>query len=249
MTAESICQMCGTRLHRNAEGQRICEGCYLDEIRGHHVDLDSDTYLLFCEALGAALDLREHETGQHSKRVACHTLVLAQHSAYDTAQLKQIYWGALLHDLGKIGIPDQILLKHGRLTNEEWEVMRQHPQRGYGILVTLPFLEKAAQIVLCHEERFDGSGYPRGLRGDAIPWSARLFSIIDTLDAITSDRPYRVGMPFERARDEIVAMAGTQFDPAAVDLFLQEEPTLREMVTQKCFRTPDYLAAHAFRSI
>jgi len=186
---------------------------------------------LLVESLTAALDMREHETGMHSKRVACHTLVLARHCYSDPVLLKQVYWGSLLHDVGKIGVPDAILLKPGQLTETEWEIMRRHPEAGYDLLAPIPFFEAAANIILCHEERFDGSGYPRGLRGDAIPLAARLFAIIDTLDAMTSDRPYRQGLDFDSAKNEIVKMFGSQFDPVADEIFVAEEERLREMVS------------------
>lgn len=186
------------------------------------------------EALAAALDTREHETGEHSKRVACHTLVLARRFIRDAERLRQIYWGALLHDLGKIGIPDAVLLKPGPLNADEQALMRLHPEKGYAILKGVPYMREAAEIVLAHEERFDGSGYPRGLAGTAIPFGARLFAVIDTLDAMASDRPYRRGLPFDAAKAEITRLAGAQFDPAAVDAFLAEEQVLREMVELKC---------------
>jgi len=186
------------------------------------------------EALAAALDARERETGEHSKRVACHTLVLARRFTRDAEELHQVYWGALLHDIGKIGIPDAILLKQGALSAEEWRVMRTHPEIGHRILAGVPFLAQAAEIVLTHEERFDGTGYPRRLAGSAIPLWSRLFAVIDTLDAMTSDRVYRKGLSFDAARSEILAQAGRQFDPVAVDAFRAEEATLREMVSAKC---------------
>lgn len=188
----------------------------------------------FAEALAAALDARERETGAHSKRVACHTLVLARRFTRDAEQLRQVYYGALLHDLGKIGIPDAILLKQGSLTDAEWVEMRRHPEIGHAILASVPSLAAAAQIVLTHEERFDGTGYPRGLAGEAIPLWSRLFAVIDTLDAMTSDRPYRKGLPFDAALSEIRSQAGSQFDPAAVAAFVAEEAVLREMVAAKC---------------
>lgn len=193
----------------------------------------------FAEAMAEALDLREHETGAHSKRVACHTLVLARRFTQDAEHLRQIYWGALLHDIGKIGIADAILLKQGALDEAEWREMRTHPEKGHRIVAQVPGMKLAAEIVLSHEERFDGSGYPRGLRGEQICLGARLFAVIDTLDAITSDRPYRQAGSFEQARDEIVRMSGTQFDPLAVQSFLAEETTLREMVAAKCMRPHD----------
>ncbi|TAK88044.1 MAG: HD domain-containing protein [Betaproteobacteria bacterium] len=167
------------------------------------MDLSAD---VFAETLVAALDTREHETGEHSKRVACHTLVLARRFTADSERLRQIYWGSLLHDLGKIGIPDAVLLKPGPLAADERALMRAHPEKGYAILKNVPSMREAAEIVLAHEERFDGSGYPRGLRG----------------------------LPFDAAKAEIVRLAGTQFDPAAVEAFLAEEPVLREMVAAKC---------------
>lgn len=118
----------------------------------------------FAEAMVDALDMREHETGNHSRRVACHTLVLARHFIVDPQQLRQVYWGALLHDIGKIGVPEAILLKVGTLNEAEWEVMRTHPEKGHRIVAQLPGMTDAAEIVLSHEERLDGSGYPRRLR-------------------------------------------------------------------------------------
>jgi HD-GYP domain-containing protein (c-di-GMP phosphodiesterase class II) len=195
-------------------------------------------YLALAEALAAALDAREHETGLHSQRVACHTQVLARRFTQDARQLRQIYWGALLHDLGKIGIPDTILLKQVPLTEDEWRVMRTHPEIGHRILASVPFMAEAAEIVLSHEERFDGSGYPHGLAAEAIPLAARLFAVIDTLDAMTSDRPYRKGLSFDAAKEEILRLAGTRFDPAAVAAFIAEEASLRQMVEIKCREAP-----------
>lgn len=193
----------------------------------------------FAEALAEALDIREHETGSHSKRVACHTLVLARRFTADPHQLRQIYWGSLLHDVGKIGVSDAVLLKQGALNEDEWQEMRTHPEKGYRIVSQIPGMAEAAEIVFSHEERFDGSGYPRKLRGEQICLGARLFALIDTLDAITSDRPYRKANSFEQARDEIARMSGTQFDPVAVQVFLAEESTLREMVETKCMQPHD----------
>ena len=193
----------------------------------------------FAEALVEALDIREHETGEHSKRVACHTLVLARRLIADTDQLRQIYWGSLLHDIGKIGIPDAILLKQGALNEVEWQEMRTHPEKGYRIVSQIPGMEQAAEIVLSHEERFDGTGYPRGLKGEQLSLGTRLFAVIDTLDAMTSDRSYRKALSFDQARAEIVSMSGTQFDPMAVQAFLAEETALREMVASKCMLSHD----------
>ncbi|OGS90087.1 MAG: response regulator [Gallionellales bacterium GWA2_59_43] len=152
--------------------------------------------------------------------------------------MHQIYWGALLHDIGKIGVADAILLKQGPLNKDEWQEMRTHPEKGYRIVSQIPGMEEAGEIVLSHEERFDGSGYPRGLKGEQIGLGARLFAVIDTLDAMTSDRSYRKALSFDQARAEIVSMSGTQFDPVAVQAFLTEETTLREMVVAKCMMSP-----------
>ncbi len=210
-----------------------CESCFLSNAAGGTTS--SLTLDAFAEALVSTLDAREHETGLHSKRVACHTLELARRAhSTDTETLRQIYWGALLHDLGKIGIPDSILLKQGPLNENEWVEMRTHCEKGYAIVSQMPGMQRAAEIVLNHEERFDGSGYPRGLAGNAIPWGARLFAVTDTLDAITSDRPYRKALSFETAKRELIDKSGSQFDPAAIDLFLAVEPVMREMVALKC---------------
>lgn len=198
----------------------------------------------FAEALAEALDVREHETGLHSKRVACHTLILARRFTTDPSQLRQIYWGALLHDIGKIGVSDDVLLKQGPLDENEWLEMRTHPEKGYRIVSKIPGMVEAAEIVLSHEERFDGGGYPRGLRGEQICLGARLFAVIDTLDAITSKRPYRDASSFEQARDEIVRMSAIQFDPVAVQAFLAEEKPLREMVEAKCMESSDSAISH-----
>jgi len=233
-----LCGHCGKSIlaepYQRAGSECRCENCFLDSRRSDvDPNIDAERHAL-AEALAAALDLRERETGLHSKRVACHTLVLAKRFTIDRDALRQIYWGALLHDIGKIGIPDAILLKPAALTVAEEEVMRTHPRKGQAILAGVPFLKDAAQIVLNHEERFDGSGYPRGLAGEAIPFGARLFSVIDTLDAMTSDRPYRRRLPFDAAKAEIVRLAGRHYDPAAVDAFLGEGGVLREMVAVKC---------------
>jgi len=218
-----------------------CEGCYLGEMSAQNNQHATDeAYLALAESLAAALDAREHETGLHSKRVACHTLVLARQLTDDRDSLKQVYWGALLHDIGKIAIPDVILLKQGKLTHDEWQVMRTHPQRGYDIVAAIPFMQQAAQIILHHEERYDGKGYPAALSGEDIPWGARLFAVIDTLDAMTNDRVYRKAMSFDDAKEEIIKLSGQQFDPQAVTAFLAEEKTLKEMVEMKCFLEPDF---------
>ena len=232
----AACSECGAVSHDRQYARlgdaHTCERCLL-AARKHRGGLDGDRYELFVEALAEAMDLREHETGLHSKRVATHTLLLATHHYKRAEELHEVYWGSLLHDIGKIGVPDAILLKPGPLTDDEWSVMRQHPRYGHAILQKLPFLTMASDLVLCHEERFDGTGYPNHLKGDAIPLPARLFAVIDTLDAMTFDRPYRKALPFDTAKAEIVRMSGSQFDPLAVESFLREEAALREMATME----------------
>jgi cyclic di-GMP phosphodiesterase len=188
-------------------------------------DLES-TYSETLWSLVAALDAREHETSDHSQRVVRYTFALARRIGIPEADLPAIGRGALLHDIGKIGVPDAILLKPSRLTEGEWTEMRKHPQIGFDILKSISFLGASAELVLCHQERFDGRGYPRGLSAEDIPIGARVFSIADTFDAMTTDRPYRKGLPREVARAEIARWSGTQFDPRCADAFLsmtQEE--------------------------
>jgi cyclic di-GMP phosphodiesterase len=186
--------------------------------------------------LVAALDAREHETSDHSQRVVRYTLAIADRMDVPAALRPDIARGALLHDIGKIGVPDAILLKPGKLTAEEWAEMRRHPQTGFKMLESIPFLAVPSEIVLTHQERWDGGGYPRGLVGEAIPLGARIFAIADTLDAITSDRPYRKGSPIEAAREEIRRFSGIQFDPRCVDAFLSLEPRLLDSLRRPSAR-------------
>jgi putative nucleotidyltransferase with HDIG domain len=178
------------------------------------------SYDITLEAMGDALDLRDEETEGHSKRVTAYTIALARAMGLDPDELRVIARGAFLHDIGKIATPDNILLKPGRLNAEEMSIMREHCERGYEMVRKIPFLREAAEIVYAHQERFDGSGYPRGLRAKEIPLGARIFAIADTLDAMTSDRPYRKGTTFAIASEEIARCSGGQFDPQIVELFL-----------------------------
>src|SRR5438132_2012229 len=171
-------------------------------------------------ALVNALDAREHESSDQSQRVVRYTLAIARRMGIAGDDLDQIGRGALLHDIGKIGVPDSILLKAGPLTPAEWIEMRKHPEIGHQILQSIGFLNLAAEIVLSHQERWDGGGYPRRLKGSDIALGARIFALADTLDAMTSDRPYRRGVSYDEARAEIARCSGTQFDPACVEAFL-----------------------------
>jgi putative nucleotidyltransferase with HDIG domain len=179
------------------------------------------SYDVTLEALGDALDLKDSETEGHSKRVTAYTIALARAMGIEPVQIKVIARGAFLHDIGKMAIPDEILLKPNKLTAKEQEVMREHCARGYRMLRKIPYLSDAAEIVYTHQEHYDGSGYPNQLKGSQIPIGARIFALADALDAITSDRPYRKGRSFEAARAEILRCAGSQFDPEAVDAFLK----------------------------
>jgi putative nucleotidyltransferase with HDIG domain len=178
------------------------------------------TYQTTLLALVRALDAREHETSDHSQRVVKYTEAIAERLSLRGPELEEIGRGALLHDIGKIGVPDAVLLKPAKLTQDEWKEMRRHPDIGYDMIRSIEFLNTPAAIVLSHQERFDGRCYPRGLRGERIHIGARIFAVAATLDAMTSDRPYRKGTTFENAVDEIDRCAGSQFDPEVVRAFL-----------------------------
>ncbi|HUK17546.1 MAG TPA: HD domain-containing phosphohydrolase [Bryobacteraceae bacterium] len=178
------------------------------------------SYDITLEALGDALDLKDAETEGHSKRVTAFTIAIAKHMGISGTQLRVIARGAFLHDIGKMAIPDAILRKPGALNPEEVAIMREHAYRGYQMLRKIPFLADASEIVYAHQERYDGTGYPRALKGDQIPLGARIFSVADTLDAITSDRPYRPAQTLGAAREEIHRWSGRQFDPQVVETFL-----------------------------
>jgi response regulator RpfG family c-di-GMP phosphodiesterase len=179
-----------------------------------------DTYRSTLEALGSAIDTRDVGTHAHSRRVRGYSLVIARAHGVPEARLRDLEHGVLLHDIGKIGIPDAILLKPGPLTPAEWAIMRRHPEIGRQVIEKIPFLRGAVPIVYHHHERWDGTGYPLGLRGEAIPLGARIFAVADALDAMTFDRPYSRATSLEAARDEIRRCAGTHFDPFVVDTFL-----------------------------
>jgi response regulator RpfG family c-di-GMP phosphodiesterase len=171
--------------------------------------------------LVSALDLRDSETQWHSRRVGLYARRLAEELGVRGRDLDDIERGAMLHDIGKIGVRDAVLLKPGPLNEEEWQEMRRHPALGYDILSDIKFLERARLIPLHHQERWDGSGYPGGLKGADICLGARIFAVVDTYDAITSNRPYRAARAYEVARMEIERFAGTQFDPEVVTAWLR----------------------------
>jgi putative nucleotidyltransferase with HDIG domain len=172
------------------------------------------------EALGAAIDLRDSETAGHSRRVTLYSAKLAKELGAKEQERKTIAMGAWLHDIGKLAIPDAILLKPGALTEEEWSIMRSHAQIGFDLVKGIPFLADAAEIILRHHERCDGSGYPGGLKAADIPMGARVFAVADTVDAMTSDRPYRSAHSFEEAHEEIRHGSGSRYDSQVANAFL-----------------------------
>lgn len=187
----------------------------------------NESYATTVRALAAALELRDDQTGEHAERVTALAMRLAHEVAPELTADPELEFGFLLHDLGKIGIPDAILLKPGRLTEKEMEEMRYHPILGERIVARIPYLSGIArQVVAAHHERWDGSGYPRRLAGERIPLPARIFALADAFDAMTSDRPYRQALPFDAAIAEIEYGSGNQFDPALAQTFLVLAPEL-----------------------
>ena len=180
-----------------------------------------NSYEATLQALVTALDFRDNETQGHSLRVVEYAMLVADRLGVTEPERTWIRRGSLLHDVGKIGITDSILRKDGPLDPDEWIEMKRHPEMGYEMLREIRFLEPALDVVLCHQERWDGSGYPRGLQGENIPLGARIFAVVDTFDAMTSDRPYRAALPIETAREEISRFAGRQFDPRVAEAFLE----------------------------
>jgi HD-GYP domain-containing protein (c-di-GMP phosphodiesterase class II) len=223
MTASHVCKHCGTPIRgsgyiQTKTGIYLGEECYFRDtyLDGILSGMES-SYLATIEAFVSAVDAREHETGDHLIRVSRLAVILGHALGIRGQELTDLYAGALLHDIGKIGVPDAILLKKGPLTQEERREMQRHPETGREIIGHIGYLSKAAEIVGTHHEHFDGSGYPRGLKGADIPLGARIFAVADALDALTSKRPYRASLPFEDAKREIVQEAGTIFDPTVVE--------------------------------
>ena len=178
-----------------------------------------DAYRSTLRALTAALETRDLETHGHSERVVTYSLRLGREYGLEAKRMKSLEFGSLLHDIGKIGVPDLILRKPAKLTEEEWVLMKEHPLHGQQILRGIEFLEGAARVVAQHHEKWDGSGYPLGLQGEEIDLCARIFSVADAFDAMTSDRVYRKGKPYEAAARELDDWAGKQFDPKVVEAF------------------------------
>jgi len=174
-----------------------------------------DAYLRTVRSLAFVVEAKDAYTGQHLERCRVYGMALMRELGIGDDQRSAEY-GFLLHDAGKVGVPEAILNKPGPLTAAEWRIMRTHPLIGYQLIAGIPFLKVAAELVRYHHEMYDGSGYPEGLRGEAIPLAARVFSVVDAFDAMTTDRPYRSAMPATRAVEELERMAGSQFDPTVV---------------------------------
>ncbi len=212
-----------------------------ETFRGLVVSLQESQYARersYVEAVGAvvtAADARDHETAGHSFRVALYAVALARHMEISEEPLKAIEWGSLLHDVGKMVVPDSILRKVGPLTEDEWFIMRQHPVWGADMLAEVSFLQPAAlDIILSHHERWDGTGYPSRLAGEEIPMGARIFAVVDTYDAITSDRPYRRAGTHQAALAELQKVAGAQLDPRVVEAFLQLPEVEVRRLRERC---------------
>jgi cyclic di-GMP phosphodiesterase len=184
------------------------------------LDTLENSYDSTLELLGGMLDMTETNSNRHARRVTAFTIAIARHMGIATEEIRIIARGAFLHDIGMHFVPDAILRKPGPLSSEEIAILQEHCSRGHRMIKPIPYLQEAAEIVYSHHERFDGTGYPRGLKGHEIPLGARIFAIADTLDAITSDRPYRQRQPIARARQEIQRCSGLQFDPGIVRAFL-----------------------------
>lgn len=208
----------------------ILRGVYVrssDEIRRRSRELAAAlaeterSYDATLSALSNALDVRDTETEGHARRVVQYLRLIADELGVPARERTVLLRGALLHDIGKIGVPDEILRKAGPLTSTEWMTMRRHPSYGARIIAGIPFLDSVAEIIKHHHERWDGAGYPDGLIGDEIPLGARMFSVADSFDAMTADRPYRRGMDAVSAREEIMRHSGTQFDPGVVEAFMR----------------------------
>jgi len=241
LTLLTGCPNCGRPIEENRvvkrrDGSFRCEHCYFADtyLEGiaHHIDT---AYLVTLEAFVSAIDAREHEVGNHSLRVTEFSLIIGRACGVAGRDLVDLYCGALLHDIGKIGVPDAVLHKTGPLDPGELDVMRKHPEIGYRIIGHIGYFARAAEIIRTHHEHFDGSGYPRGLRGEGIPHGARVFAVADALDALTVKRSYREALGFEAAQDVIIKAAGTIYDPVVVEAFFKASAELREYVGRVVF--------------
>jgi response regulator RpfG family c-di-GMP phosphodiesterase len=245
---------------RLREAKRRYEN-YLEELVAERTaELDrtlatlEDSYRMTLKALAAALETRDRETHGHSERVVSFSLRLGRELKLTGESLRSLEFGALLHDVGKIGVPDAILHKPAQLSAEEWVNMRRHPVHGQQILQGIEFLEGAARVVGQHHEKWDGTGYPLGLRGEEIDLNARIFAVADAFDAMVSTRVYRAGKPYEAAAEELERHAGRQFDPVVVAAFMRipqpdwEELRARSLKHQRPERVAAVAPAEKFAS-
>lgn len=217
-TEEGDMVVCAVRDVSERKGMQVKLAYLFQDLQKSNQELLM-SYEFTLEGWAKALELRDGATKGHTERVAEMTVQLARAMGVGEDQLVHIRRGALLHDIGKLGIPDSILLKPGPLTEEEREIMRQHPVYAKELLSPIPYLRPALDIPCWHHERWDGSGYPRGLKGESIPLAARIFAIVDVWDALRSDRPYRRAWPAEKALAYIREQRGKHFDPRVVDAF------------------------------
>lgn len=235
------CPNCGKTIEENQyvrrrDGTFRCGYCYFNDTYLEGIVQHIDTaYLVTLEAFVNAIDAREHEVGSHSLRVTEFSLIIANACGVVGRELVDLYCGALLHDIGKIGVPDAVLHKAGSLNAEELVLMRKHPDIGYRIIGHIGYFSKAAEIIRSHHEHFDGTGYPRGLKGDAIPRGARVFAVADALDALTVNRSYHNALSFEDALEEIIKESGTIYDPSVTQAALKASDELNEYVGRIVF--------------
>ncbi len=230
------CPNCGHPIEENRyvmrpDGTFRCEHCYFNDTYLEGVVHFIDTaYLVTLEAFVSAIDAREHEVGNHSLRVMEYSLIIANACEVRGRDLVDLYCGALLHDIGKIGVPDAVLLKSGPLNADEQAVMHKHPEIGYHIIGHIGYFVRAAEIIRSHHEHFDGSGYPRGLKGETIPYGARVFAMSDALDAMTVKRSYHEARSFEETMEEIIKASGKIYDPSVVQASLKASDELKEYI-------------------
>jgi HD-GYP domain-containing protein (c-di-GMP phosphodiesterase class II) len=239
------CPNCGMPLEQDRyvkrrDGTYRCEHCYFANTYLDGIVQRMETgYLVTLEAFVNAIDAHEHEVGDHSLRVTEFSLIIGNASGIRGRDLVDLYCGSLLHDIGKIGVPDAVLHKAGPLNAEEEATMHKHPEIGHRIIGHIGYFAKAAEIIHTHHEHYDGSGYPRRLKGEEIPFGARVFAVADALDALTVTRPYRQAVPFEAAIDEILSASGKIFDPAAVEAFLKASDELKDYIGRIVFSGMD----------
>ena len=240
------CPNCGMTIEESRyvmrpDGTFRCEHCYFNNTYLEGVVHSIDTaYLVTLEAFVNAIDAHEHEVGNHSLRVTEFSMIIGKACDVRGRDLVDLYCGALLHDIGKIGVPDAVLHKTGPLAPEEQDAMHQHPEIGFRIIGHIGYFARAAEIIRTHHEHYDGSGYPRGLKGDEIPHGARVFAIADVLDALTVKRPYREALSFEAALEEIIRESGTIYDPAVVQSALKASAALKDYVGRIVFSGMDH---------